>query len=1086
MAHKEIEIVTSFVKAYRRRLIIGRILWTAAVAGTGVALFIALMEMIFAFFPWTALPLIVDLAAGGYAVFVAGYCLRVGVLRAPDPLSIARMIEREGSVKHSVMSIALELAADPENRDNPFTGATCSRAVAALGGLPRKPPARPFSKILTGSAVALLLWCAINPVFSPRLIDYVALPFLPLARPEVVITPGSVLVPVNASVELKLLPRRGRFPSCRLDLLTCEGDRLSSALLRPDSTGGFVYRRDSVKIGFLYRFSLGASRFALDSVIVVPLPRINRLSVTVQSPAYTRRPPAALPEGQGSFDAYQGSSARITVGSPYLKNAWVVVGSDSIALVKNGGRASGTLRVTAHCSYSFAIEDSLGQRNDSLPRFHIGCLTDEPPSVQILKPGFNKELQPAQVETLWVEGVDDIGIRSLSLKWRKNADRSAPQGERDLTQPGLSPVMRVAFIWHLAELGLYPGDTVRYWAAVRDTKPFGPPQEKSSDTFWFRIPGFEEIHRRMAKEGDAAEKTLGGVRGRQRDIEERLRSAAKSAGGRKELSWEQQQALREVQNDIASQADSLRAALQSLQEHISQMKREGSVGEEIAKKMDQVRKAMEELVKQYGDSLLAALRPPDRPVSLNEMREAVRKAMSMLPKLDEQLDNVLKFLAALKRDRKLADLAMRAERLSKEQAALARDENRSESAAARQKELLDRIGELSKEVGLQKSADSSTPTGGDSLMSKTRLDSLQKSMQAALQRRALPSRDEMNRMSGSLLSLSDELMQMMSAAAGLRAERERARLLNIARDGLALADWQEEIRRNGETSSIDRSATAQAEQALKDALKKSRSAAESLSLIAPADLHAINGDFEDALAASESVIGSLKSSNGAEEMDRSGDALRMIGGAALAAIANMDNGQQQGAGGACMMPGLRRAAGRQASVNGATASLLRSLFGESPGPSQEGGGGGREEARRAAQKAQQSIADELGKLMQGGEGESEGLGKRVGDLAEEARRLAAMFDRPGSDLAERQDRFLSRMLETTLSMHREGEGKDEWKSRTAEKIFEAGVPAGPGDFLRDADTFHRLRQRAFLGNFPEEYRGALRNYFDALGEKYLK
>jgi hypothetical protein len=111
---------------------------------------------------------------------------------------------------------------------------------------------------------------------------------------------------------------------------------------------------------------------------------------------------------------------------------------------------------------------------------------------------------------------------------------------------------------------------------------------------------------------------------------------------------------------------------------------------------------------------------------------------------------------------------------------------------------------------------------------------------------------------------------------------------------------------------------------------------------------------------------------------------------------------------------------------------------------------------------------------------------RVADLEEEARRLAAMLERPVPEITERQDRYLARMLETTLSMHREGEGKDEWKSRTADKTFGDETVALPGTLYKGIDAFHRLRQKAYRGNYPEGYRNALRAYFDALSEKYLK
>jgi len=174
-----------------------------------------------------------------------------------------------------------------------------------------------------------------------------------------------------------------------------------------------------------------------------------------------------------------------------------------------------------------------------------------------------------------------------------------------------------------------------------------------------------------------------------------------------------------------------------------------------------------------------------------------------------------------------------------------------------------------------------------------------------------------------------------------------------------------------------------------------------------------------------------------------------------------------------------------------TADLLRGMMrgagnGEGMHPG-EGGGEAAQQARRAAQQAQQAIADQLQQLAEKyGKEAGESMRSRVGDLEEEARRMAAMLSRPTAEITERQDRFLARMLETTLSMHRQGEGKEEWKSRTAEKTMSEVLVSEPGKAFKDVDAFHLLRQKAFNGNFPEAYRAALRAYFEALSERYLK
>jgi hypothetical protein len=444
----------------------------------------------------------------------------------------------------------------------------------------------------------------------------------------------------------------------------------------------------------------------------------------------------------------------------------------------------------------------------------------------------------------------------------------------------------------------------------------------------------------------------------------------------------------------------------------------------------------------------------------------------------------------LKQDQKLSELAMRAEQLAKEQEALSKGDRSQEVTMDRQKELLDAIQQLEKDAAEAIHRPDESLNRFDSLQSKQLLDSLQKAMESALSQRQSPSGRTMNQMSGTLSSMSQDLMQMMNFNLAGRMEKERQALLSLSRDALSLADWQQELMQ--ESTSGDIAARARGEQALKDALKKSMTEADKLSMTPPDQMAAIGRGYNEALASIEEVLGALGFNDGSGAMSLSGASLRSLAAALLSALSNLENGQQSScSGGACMLPGLRRLSGRQAAINAMTADLLRQMMqgsrqgdGMQPG---EGSGEAAEQARRAAQQAQQAIADQLQQLAEKyGKEAGESMSGRVGDLEQEARRMAAMLSRPTAEITERQDRFLARMLETTLSMHRQGEGKEEWKSRTAEKTMSEMMVSEPGKAFKNADAFHLLRQKAFSGNFPEAYRSALRAYFEALSERYLK
>jgi hypothetical protein len=99
-----------------------------------------------------------------------------------------------------------------------------------------------------------------------------------------------------------------------------------------------------------------------------------------------------------------------------------------------------------------------------------------------------------------------------------------------------------------------------------------------------------------------------------------------------------------------------------------------------------------------------------------------------------------------------------------------------------------------------------------------------------------------------------------------------------------------------------------------------------------------------------------------------------------------------------------------------------------------------------------------------------------------------MLENPIPQVQERQDRFLARMLQTTVSLHKQDEGKEERKSTSAVTIFNTGPGAAQMQdaALKKADTYYQLRMHAMDGNFPESYRSRVQAYFDSLGVLFLK
>jgi hypothetical protein len=1052
--------------------------------GIGLLALTLVLALAFALFPWIGIPLVLDLAIAATLIgsAVSGILL---IARKPALPWIAALLERQLGIPHQLLSLSLQLDEKETGASRELTAMTFAHARQALPSYPRRLAGliRPRRHILCG---ALLLGCSGAVLIpQPSLLSYWDTPWRLMQQVEVAVSPGNRMIARGVSVTLRCTPAQPLFPSANLQIVDPGSLQKQTHLLRPDSSGGFSLQTTAYAT-FVYQFSLGKKICRADTITVIEPPNLFSLRIRLEPPAYTHRPPATLPEGQGSIAAYAGTRASFALAShfPLRRALFMPQGGDTASFSIVNGEARDSLTLWRAGSYRFSLQDTLGQINDSLPSFFIDILPDYPPAVRIVRPGRNIELTPSQRETLWVEGSDDLGIRRLELQWRRSTDEADSVSQRSLTIERGTTLSRQQVIWDLTEQKLYPGDTVFYWARIYDTKPFGSPQFSCSDTFWFRLPSFNEIHERIAEDQSSNAERLEQVHDRQQSTQDQLESLIKSAKGKEKLSWEEKKVLEDLKANMQSQSDSLQKTVESLQQTVEQMKQEGILNQAIAEKMQQVQEAIKDLIKQYGDSLLFKPVNPRDEISWRDVRQSLEKMKQMLPSLQEHLENTLAFLQMLKRDQALADLAAKAQKLAQQQMDLAQSPAQSPAEQMRhQQELLDNAKKMMDE--LRRLPEDQSP--GD-LQSAAAVDSLMKKMAALMSRKTMPSQSSMNQLSAGLQSLGQELSSMLSTAMFAQMLKDRDLLLALAKNALELSQWQSEQSAAVQDGGDDQAFDAANQQALKTALQKLLSQLDSLQTTPPNQIQRIQEQGDNAVRAMDNTLSAM--GEGYPRTRSGGQASAGLNGLASALLASADAMKQgQGSGsssGSGMMPGLQQLSGKQAAVNAMTGEMLRQMLnGQKPG-----GGGesrGSEEARAEAARAQKQIAEQLRQLAEKyGKDSDPALTRQVKELEEEARRLARMLESPSPQVADRQDRFLVRMLQTSLSMHREEQGKEERKSKSAKSVFSSTDLTDSKDANGATDSFYDMRHKALNGNYPPLYRLSVQSYFDSLGVLYLK
>ena len=1089
MSAESIRTIEAFVRTRRRGYVVASALRISLVAIAVLGLAAALLIFLFMYIPLAILPLLTVLLLAAMAgafplIWLYGY------LRRPSLLAIARMLEKELPAERHMLSLSLELAVD----GSPLSRMTQERAAGELGRYRWVLHRRPLREMIA-CALSLILLGASGGIFGSAIGPWLADPFAVLAPQDAELLPGTCRVAAGTNARIVVKPRHRGSPSAVLELRQT-GGTLRRVLLRPNAEGSFSYATGPLSGSLEYGCRLSGRFFGPDTIVVVPPPSLSHLTVRIVPPAGLGLGPVDLPQGRGDIAAIAGSTAIVRLASSHpLAHAFRVgrFGSrgDSLAMTVAGSSATIRFTVAAEGAYRFVLADSLGQRSTSA-EFALRLLADRAPIVRFVRPGENRAVDRSMQEELLIAAADDYGLSRLVLHWRTGAgarDSIAvplPRGQRSVD---------IAYAWNLRPLGLYPGDTVFYGARVSDARG----QTDSSATFWFRVPGFAEIHARASEKADEAGSTMASVKRMQKEAAQKLkelsRAADKAAKEGSEPRYEDRKIAEDLKKTMTASADSLQKAVTDLQKAIEEMK--GSQNTAVlADKMSELRKAVAELVKQYGDSALVDKRKDAGPPSAADLRASVENLKKMLPNLAQRLEQALRAIEALKRNLALGSLVKSAEDLAREQALLAASEMPAAETAAREKSIADRAQQLARNVSDYMRQDSSLRPESVPSLADVRKESA--AMAAASKAGAKPGKNEMAQMSGSLSSMADELAAQMQQDMSAAARADKERLLAAAGDALVLSQWHSPLDNAWPRSEEDRAAAAQTMQAGRDALRNLRARLDSVATLSPADL-------VEAMAALSKADGAL--ADRIAQMSGAGMRPGIMGASMnglskeLLAAAKKAGGGQQGQGqsggggsGAGGEGGMQQVSGKQAAVNSLTADMLSQMLKGRGGSGEGGGESGAEgkegsagsSAREGARRAQGGIAQKLRELAgeYGRDGQG-GMAKRATQLAEEAERIARQMADPTADIGTKQDQLLSRMLDASLSVNKKKDEGEERKSESATGVYGPNG-AGTGVIPLGSDAYTRLRAEILSGPMDPATRKMMGAFVDSIGVLMLE
>lgn len=832
-------------------------------------------------------------------------------------------------------------------------------------------------------------------------------------------------------------------------------------------------------------------------IIVVDKPRVVDLKVTLNFPSYTGLKAQVLNDNEGNIKALAGTKAKIQVkANKILENASLVFSDGNrSALDLKGKLASGEIRLAKDLTYHVEVRDENENKNPDPIEYEISVIPDEYPTVEVIYPGEDRDLDESMKMPLRIVVRDDFGASALKLKYKINSGgQEWPEEELSIQFPKGSSEFSADYDWSLAKFPIVPGDYVSYYAEVCDNDAVSGPKSAKSRIYNLRLPTLEEIIAEVEQEQSGQISQLQEVFWGTEKLKQKLENLSSDLDNQKNQSWEKSKEFEsalEQQNQIFQKVDEIK---NQLEETLDKMTRNQLVRQEVAQKMQEIKGLMELVMTPEMKELLKKLQEALKNLDWEKIKKNLKDFKLSQEELLKRLDQTIAMLKRLQAEQKLDAMAKMLEEMQKKQEQINQQvENLPEKdlsmLSEQEKNLGQDLQNVSKEMDQFKQQMQEMP-----LLSPDDLFQMELSLNQSENQQDISSMSQQlgmcqknssqktgQKLASSLQKAAEEFRKMADKLSQKEQKELLAKMQKTLQDVLYLSDQQEKLSDQvkqcqnqgdklrdlaGEQVSLKES-TEKLNNNIEELLKQSTSIPQQLSQ----KLGMCSNQMSEAAS-------QLSNRDGAEALNSQTDAMADLNQIAKDLLEVVNKSCNSPSSGMCSNPslsqGLEGLAQKQQGINQSTedySNLLQDMM----LPNQD------ELQRLASEQAGvQKSLEEIYKEY----AESANLLGRLDQLAGEIKEATRKLEKGELDeeLKQRQNRILNRLLDAQKSLYTQ----DFSNQRRAER-GEDVLRKSPGALNLTADKNSSLEQQKLeQEKYPPQYEEMIKSYFRALKEEQNK
>ncbi len=863
-----------------------------------------------------------------------------------------------------------------------------------------------------------------------------------------------------------------------------------------------------VNKSFDYFVEAGKLQTEVKQVDVVDRPRVVGIKLSLFYPEYTGLAPNVIDENNGSFSAVVGSrvNMQVTTNRPVETAELVFADSSRLPLSIDNGVAATTLRVDSSRAYYIHLHDTLGEHNPDPIEYYITAVPDEYPAIDVVRPGYDVNLNDEMMLPLKVHIFDDFGFSALVLKYVVMSQ--GRQSEENVVVLHFSERIKtegeIEFNWGLEQLNMFPGDYVGYYFEVADNDQVSGPKITRSRRYIARLPSLDEIIAQAELENAERISSAETILRTGKDLSERLKNVARKLQAQnnrlEQADWQQQKELEALVDKNQEMVEKIEELAESMEKSLEELNDKALLSREILEKLQQVQQLFEEVatpeMKEAQRRLLEALKDMDPA----DLENAIKDFQTSQEEFLQRLERTLALLKKLQLEQNMEAMLRKAEELARRQeeinerteaasdsklGEISEDEQQLKDSFEQLQQKAGELDELARQAQMQQSPEVEK---FKQALEQSDAGEYMKNMAEALRQQQQSEAGQQGKKAyGKLMELIDGMQQQMMAMKGQENEALKREMQMALQDANNLSRMQEDLFREaeevGDQSMFLRDLAAR-QQDMSGATSGLNNRIDELGKQSPFVAGELRRLVDQAVQHMGMAVQQFDNKRGRRATSDQRQAMYSLNRASLRLMESLNQMQQSQSGANCdkgtsMLQGL---ADRQNQLN----QMTQQQLGNSSVTLDVGEG-------EISRETLQRLAGEQGSIRKSLEelnrefGQSRQVLGRLDDIADEMQRVedALSTGDIGGDLVDRQLKIYSRMLEATRSLYRK-DFSEQRRSKTATSQAFYVPPELSREILDDRMKLED-RLRRYLGDsYPPQYEEQIKAYFRALLQAEMK